>query len=140
LQENQGRQTRIEETTKLIAFKEEQLAELDLKYKETAQNLNLTTSQLQETMAELESKMAALTTALQELKELKQLLMEQEMLTKSHFTTEERLHRLAGGLVGTLKKSVSDISTLHDTLGGPTTYFTWLTLLMRLKLQTAKRP
>lgn len=117
MQENQGRLSRIEETTKLITFKEEQLAELDLQYKEAAENLILTSSQLKETLAELEDKRSALTEALHELKDVKQLLMEQEMLTEAHSTTEERLHRLAGGLVGTLKKSVADIAVLHSTLG-----------------------
>jgi chromosome segregation ATPase len=117
LQENQGRQSRIEETTKLIAFKEEQLAALDLQYKETVGNLTLTSNQLKETLEELSDKRNALTEALHELKDVKQLLQEQIMLTNAHSTTEGRLHRLAGGLVGTLKTSVADISTLHSTLG-----------------------
>lgn len=117
LQENQGRQSRIEETTKLIAFKEEQLAALDLQYKEAVGNLTLTSNQLEETLEELADKRNALTEALRELKDIKQLLKEQVMLTNAHSTTEERLHRLAGGLVGTLKTSVADISNLHSTLG-----------------------
>ena len=117
MQENQGRLTRIEETTKLIAFKEEQLATLDLQYKEAAENLILTSSQLKGTLAELEDNRTALTETLHELKGVKQLLMEQEMLTDAHSKTEERLHLLAGGLVGTLKKSVAEISALHSTLG-----------------------
>lgn len=50
MEENQGRQCQIEEISKSIAFKEEQMIALDLKFKECTEKLEFTSGQLNDTL------------------------------------------------------------------------------------------
>ncbi|KAI8904810.1 hypothetical protein EDD86DRAFT_249575 [Gorgonomyces haynaldii] len=114
--ENQGRKDRIDEITKTLDAKEEEIKALEEKFTSQMQLLTQTTTQLDEAMTELDQKQQELRQMMAETENLRARLDEQEFLTMSHIKTEEQLDELATGLVSTIKSSVKDLSGLHEKL------------------------
>ncbi len=85
LQENQGRQARIEEITNSIAFKQEQINTLNEKFAETEKRLNNSEFRLEETIQELDTKRNELSLALIDLKNLELSLEQQKIILRYIF-------------------------------------------------------
>ena len=100
-----------------IVAKEEQIKNIDQQYQTQTALLKDTTNKLDTTMSELEEKRAELTEALDDLKDLRQQLIEQTVLTEAHAGTEKALNELALSMKETLHSSVDDIHNLHEKLG-----------------------
>nr|KAJ3418989.1 kinesin motor protein cin8 [Polyrhizophydium stewartii] len=114
--ENQSRKEMIDDMSRHMGAKEEQLAYLETQFNQKMSLLKETSEQLSTTMAELEQRKAELDTAMAEINAIQTRLVEQQFLTRAHAETEAHLDSVAGTLVTTLKSSVSDVEGLHDKL------------------------
>ncbi|KAJ3041854.1 kinesin motor protein cin8 [Rhizophlyctis rosea] len=114
--ENQSGKDRQDELAKEVVAKEEFIKTLDAKFQSNVELLRNTNDKLDVTMSELEEKKKEFETTMEELRTTQQRLVEQTVLTEAHASTEKQLHAVAGGLVSTLRSSVSDVDGLHEKL------------------------
>lgn len=83
VEENTGNKSTIDEVTKVLETNQERLKQLEKTFKQQTSMLTSTTKQLDGAMLELGQSQREAAEAMERVRELRQLLLEQEYLTKS---------------------------------------------------------
>lgn len=112
-----GSKTHVEELSKLMSGKEEEIKLLEIKFKEKVVLLNDTTFKLDSAMKDLDLKKEELKKLMEEMRFLEKKLIEQQFLTKAHAITEENLAIVATDLADNLVSSIKDIDGLYEKIG-----------------------
>ena len=114
--ENQGTKTSVDELTKLLTARQQEIDELEEKGKAMREIVKEKDSALELARNEIVEKNQAIVELNQNIEQLTKNLAEQKVLTEAHELKEKELDLLASKLVNDVAESNTELDYLYDKI------------------------
>ena len=115
--EIQGNKTSVDEMTKLLSSRKEEIEELENKFRLQSDKMTEVETKLMEAAEEINAKQRNIDELNQNVEILRKFLTEQEVLTAAHEKSEEELATVASELAGHVQTGNQEILGLYEKIG-----------------------